>query len=130
MGNNMIQNRCKREYLEKELKARFPGADIRVDSAEINMTGERKAKGDSFNKIFGVSKDVKNLPTYCEVNVTWRTGEFEEKIIIWSPLTWNGRFAGTVGGGAANPAVLVVTDWKKAAWNFPAAFNVPIVAGL
>ena len=30
----------------------------------------------------------------------------------------------------ANPAVLVVTDWKKAAWNFPAAFNVPIVAGL
>ena len=70
MEKNMIQNKCKREYLEKELKARFPDADIRVDSAEINMMGERKAKGDSFNKIFGVSKDVKNLPPYCEVDVT------------------------------------------------------------
>ena len=123
MGNNMIQNRCKREYLEKELKARFPGADIRVDSAEINMTGERKTKGDSFNKIFGVSKDVKNLPPYCEVNVTWRTGEFEEKIIIWSPLTWNGRFAGTVGGGAetGGAGYLTAPDDFTRGWTVPYA---------
>ena len=123
MEQNTIQNRCKREYLEEALRQRFPEGDIRVDSAGINMTGERTAKGDSFNKIFGVSKNVTGLPPYCEVYVTWRTGMFEEKIIVWSPLDWNDRFAGTAGGGAetGGAGYLTAPDDYTRGWTVPYA---------
>lgn len=123
MEKKTIQTRCRKDYLEKGLKRRFPDENIRVDAAGINMTGTKKAKGDSFNKIFGINKNVKNLPPYCEVCVTLCTGEFEEKIIIWSPLKWNGRFAGTAGGGSGTGGAgyLTALDDYTRGWTVPYA---------
>lgn len=38
MEKKTIQTRCRKDYLEKGLKRRFPDENIRVDAAGINMT--------------------------------------------------------------------------------------------
>lgn len=114
---------CRRQYIEEQLRHRFCGEDISVESAEVNRTGEHKARGDSFNKIFGVSKNISKLPAYCDVRVTWRTGKFTERIIVWSPLKWNGRFAGTAGGGTGTGGAgyLTAPDDYTRGWTVPYA---------
>ena len=123
MQYQTVESRCNSGYIEQELKKRFNGEKISVESVEINKSGEYKAAGNSFNKIFGVSKEIRNLPVYCDVRVTWCTGEFKEKIIVWSPMKWNERFAGTAGGGTGigGEGYLTAPDDYTRGWTVPYA---------
>lgn len=123
MIRNEFRTRCQKEYLEEQLKKKFHGENIFVDYVGINETGEHKAKGDSFNKIFGVSKNIQGLPPFCEVHVTWHTGQFKENIIVWSPVEWNDRFAGTAGGGVetGGAGFLTAPDDYTRGWTVPYA---------
>ena len=109
--------------LEEELLKRFPGENIKVVSAKLNESGTYKAKADLFNKLVGISNVISELPEYIDVRVEWCTGEFVEKIIVWSPIKWNGRFAGTAGGGTGigGEGYLTKPDEYSRGWTVPYA---------
>lgn len=93
-----IRNRCNASYIEEQLKSRFPMETIHVASVSINETGSYKSKSSLLVKLI-VGFSVKGLPPFCEVQIDHQTGKDTEHIIVWSPLAWNDRFAGTAGGG-------------------------------
>lgn len=113
----------KKEMIEEALKKQFPGEKICVTSAELNTTGVHETKGSTFNEMFGATKGVSGLPDYMDVRVEWQTGEYAEKIIIWSPVEWNGRFAGTAGGGMTigGEGSLTTPDEYSRGWTVPYA---------
>lgn len=118
-----IEKRCNTDWIECGLQTRYPKDKIKVSSVKINTSGMHKASGDSFNKIFGISKTVTGLPDLCEVRVEYRTGKFTEKIVVWSPFSWNDRFAGTVGGGCSTggEGYLTAPDNTTRGWTVPYA---------
>lgn len=93
-----IRGRCNADYLTKALKARFPGEEFTVTRAEINDTGKYKSNVNILVKLLWAKTDLEGLPPFCHVVINHKTGTAEENIIIWSPLAWNDRFAGTAGG--------------------------------
>lgn len=82
-----IRERCTKEFVQKELQERFPEEEIEVVSVEINTTGKYKK--------------CMNLPDYCDVRLSHKQGNVYDEFIIWSPLAWNDKFAGTGGGGTS-----------------------------
>ena len=109
--------------IEEELHRLFPCEDIKVVSASRNTTGTYKAKLSWFDLLFGSNTNISGLPEYMDVRVEWCTGQFTEKITVWSPTKWNGRFAGTAGGGTATggEGYLTVPDEYTRGWTVPYA---------
>ena len=71
----------------------------------------------------GLAKTPEGLPSYCEVQLQHQTGDFYEKIVIWSPLAWNDRFAGTAGGGTGTGGLgyIAPADNTTRGWTLPFA---------
>ena len=96
-----IEKRCNKGYLQKKLSKAFPNEKLTVVEAYINTSGKfiNKSKG-LLGSLLPINR-VHNLPEFCHVVVEHSTGKFTEKIFIWSPVKWNDRFLGCVGGGTA-----------------------------
>ncbi len=94
-----IEKRATESYLRKELEQRFPDERFGQIHVTLNSSGKYQAKVSLIEKFFGGGKPIEGLPPYYEVEIFHQTGKFEEQLIVWSPLAWNDRFAGTAGGG-------------------------------
>lgn len=118
-----IRERCRVEYVQKALEARFPEEKFKVVSVNINESGNYKAKIHWFIKLLWNSGKVMGLPPYCEVLIEHSTGKETENIIVWSPLAWNDRFAGTAGGGTSTGGVthIMAPNNGQRGWTLPFA---------
>lgn len=118
-----IESRATGEYIRKELEARFPDEKFLQINVIRNRTGKYQAKAKLLERFFGAGKPIHGLPDYVEVEVFHKTGEFEEQLIVWSPVAWNDRFAGTAGGGTGigGRNYLTVPDNTQRGWMVPMA---------
>lgn len=118
-----IRNRCDAAYVETQLKSRFPEEVIRVASVSVNETGSYRTKSNLLLKLLSGLSPVRDLPPYCEVQLDHQTGKFTERVIVWSPLAWNDRFAGTAGGGISTGGIQHITAPNNAVrgWTLPFA---------
>ena len=118
-----IRGRCNADYLTKALKARFPDEEFTVTRAEINDTGKYKSNVNILVKLLWAKTDLEGLPPFCHVVINHKTGTAEENIIIWSPLAWNDRFAGTAGGGSSTGSYshITVPNNVSRGWTIPYA---------
>lgn len=94
-----FEEHCNSTYIQNELEKRIPNMQFQVLSASINRTGKYVSKEAAWIKLLGGDNTIHNLPVYVEVEVEVSTGKHKQTIIIWSPIAWNDRFAGTAGGG-------------------------------
>ena len=94
-----IKKRADSGFLRQELEKLFPGDDFTDIKVTENDIGFYKAHVSMLEKLFGGGRPVIGLPEYYEIELIHRTGDFCETIIVWSPVLWNDRFAGTAGGG-------------------------------
>lgn len=104
-----IRERCSVEYLQNALEEVLPKEKFKVKSVAINESGKYEAKTHWLIKLLWSSGKITGLPPYCEVLIEHCTGNEWENIIVWSPLAWNDRFAGTAGGGTCTGGVTQIT---------------------
>ena len=118
-----IRQRCDPQYLLDALKARFPGEKFTITRAEINETGIYKSKVNPLVKLLWAKTDLEGLPPFCHIEINHKTGSADENIIIWSPLAWNDRFAGTAGGGSSTGSYghITVPNNVSRGWTIPYA---------
>ena len=118
-----IMERAKEPYIRRELEKRFPKEKFNRIHVTLNTTGRYQAKVSLIEKLFGGGKPVAGLPDYYEVEVFHQTGKYEEQLIVWSPLAWNDRFAGTAGGGTGigGRGYLTKPDNTQRGWTVPFA---------
>ncbi len=118
-----IRERCHADYVQKALEKRLPGEKFKVTSVYINETGCYDAKLHWLIKLLWTDGKVSGLPAYCEVLIEHCTGAEWENIIVWSPLAWNDRFAGTAGGGTCTGGVTQITapNNGQRGWTLPFA---------
>lgn len=118
-----IRQRCSQAYVQKALAERLPGDRFKVTAVTINETGSYKAKLNWLVKLLWNNGKVTGLPPYCEVLIEHCTGTEWENIIVWSPLAWNDRFAGTAGGGTCTGGVSQITQPNNGqrGWTLPFA---------
>ncbi len=118
-----IEDRAKVSYLQKELEKRFPEEDFCDISITRNFTGQYKAKATFLERMFGAGKPITGLPKYYEVELKHKTGKFYETLIVWSPVAWNDRFAGTAGGGTGigGRNYLTLPNNTQRGWTVPFA---------
>ena len=118
-----IRRRCRVDYVREALREKFPGEVFHVTSVSINETGRYMAKVHWLVKLLWNNGKVTGLPPYCEVVIEHCTGTEWENIIVWSPLAWNDRFAGTAGGGTCTGGVNQITQPNNGqrGWTLPFA---------
>ena len=118
-----IRQRCNGQYLLDALKARFPNEEFTVNRAEINDTGKYKSNINFLVKLLWAKTDLEGLPPFCHIEINHKTGSAEENIIVWSPLAWNDRFAGTAGGGSSTGSYGHITEPNNVSrgWTIPYA---------
>ena len=118
-----IEKRAEVSYIRKELECRFPDEVFNRIQVSFNDTGRYQAKVSLIEKFFGGGKPIENLPPYYEVELFHKTGDYEEQLIVWSPLAWNDRFAGTAGGGTGigGKGYLTRPNNTQRGWTVPFA---------
>ena len=118
-----IRQRCRADYVRDALQEKFPNEVFKVTSVSINETGSYAAKLNWLVKLLWNNGKVTGLPPYCEVVIEHCTGTEWENIIVWSPLAWNDRFAGTAGGGTCTGGVSQITQPNNGqrGWTLPFA---------
>ena len=94
-----IDQRANPVYIKEKLEELFPDELFLSVNVVHNISGKYKARASWIERVFGAGKAIEGLPEYYEVEVIHSTGEFEEHLIVWSPVAWNDRFSGTAGGG-------------------------------
>ena len=118
-----IRHRATESYLRSALQKRFPGENFARIHVQENTTGRYQHPVKWLEKIFGGGVPVSGLPDYIEVEILHKTGDFAEMLIVWSPVAWNDRFAGTAGGGTGIGGRGYLTRPKKTqrGWTVPFA---------
>ena len=118
-----IRQRCTMEYVQRALRDRLPDEVFKVISVTVNETGLYSAKVNWLVKLLWNNGKVSGLPPYCEVAIEHCTGTEWENILVWSPLAWNDRFAGTAGGGTCTGGVGQITQPNNGqrGWTLPYA---------
>lgn len=112
-----------KEYVQKQLSMRFQELALTVISIEKNISGTFKVRRSLIEKLLFGAGIISGLPEYIDVRIEIRTGDFKEKIIVWCPVQWNGRFAGTAGGGISTggESYLTAPDEYTRGWTVPYA---------
>lgn len=123
MQTQGIEERATNAYIKSELEKRFPTEEFAEIKVILNTTGHYKAKASLIEKFFGAGKPITGLPAYYEVEILHSTGEFFEQLIVWSPVAWNDRFAGTAGGGTGigGRGYLTKPNNTQRGWTVPYA---------
>lgn len=118
-----IRKRCRADFIEEALMERFPDEKIVVTTVQLNETGIYEGTKNFLSRFLKLSKKQKGLPPYCEIQLQHIMDGGIEKIIIWSPLSWNDRFAGTAGGGTCTGGQKHITcaDNTVRGWTLPYA---------
>ena len=118
-----IRKRATENYLKESLERRFPEDEFVWVHVYENVTGRFRHRANLLERFFGEGIGIQGLPDYIEVSVGHRTGEFIEKLIVWSPVAWNDRFAGTAGGGTGIGGSSYLTRPKNTqrGWTVPFA---------
>lgn len=99
------ESRCTVAFLTKQLTRRIPDARFTVTSASVNRSGIYQGRANAIEKALPFLAKLRGLPPYCDVRITVQTGTELETIIVWVPLSWNGRFLGTCGGGTSTGGI-------------------------
>ncbi len=118
-----LRARATEAYVRGALERLFPGERFSRVRVALNETGHYQQKASLLERAFGAGKPVEGLPPYVEVELTHQTGAFEEQLIVWSPLAWNDRFAGTAGGGTGigGRTYLTAPNNTQRGWTVPLA---------
>lgn len=118
-----IEKRATEAFIREELQKRFPKEQFPLIKVSRNDTGNYQAKVSLIEKVFGAGKPIEGLPDYYEVEIHHSTGEHTEELIVWSPVAWNDRFAGTAGGGTGigGRSYLTKPDNTTRGWTVPYA---------
>lgn len=118
-----VRQRCTVQYVQKALETRFPEENFSVTSVSINESGVYQARISWLIKLLWNNGRTEGLPPYCEVVIDHCTGKETENIIVWSPLAWNDRFAGTAGGGTCTGGVTQIMSPNNGqrGWTLPFA---------
>jgi hypothetical protein len=118
-----IEKRATEAFIREELQKRFPKEQFPLIKVSRNDTGNYQAKVSLIEKVFGAGKPIEGLPYYYEVEIHHSTGEHTEELIVWSPVAWNDRFAGTAGGGTGigGRSYLTKPDNTTRGWTVPYA---------
>ncbi len=118
-----IEHRATQEYVKAALQQAFPNEHFAEIHVSYNDSGQYQAKAGIVDRFFGAGKPITNLPAYYEVEVIYYTGNFKEQLIVWSPVKWNDRFAGTAGGGIGigGRTYLTAPNNTQRGWTVPMA---------
>lgn len=118
-----INDRANEMYILQELKKRFPAELFLKIKVNRNNSGRYRGKASLAEKLFGAGKPIEGLPEYYEIEVIHSTGDYNEELIVWSPVVWNDRFAGTAGGGTGigGRNYLTKPDNTTRGWTVPYA---------
>ena len=112
-----IEARTNCAWLRSALSDRDDLGEIVIDEVSVITDGIYHTKKGFLGKILG--KKLTGLPPFCEVKLRHKTGDFYEKIILWTPLAWNGRFATTAGGGTGigGASYITIPDNTTRGWT-------------
>ncbi len=118
-----IGRRADDQYILRELNAMFPEErflSVRVKHYADGTYGKRPNLAE---RLWGSRTYIEGLPEFYEVEVVHSTGEHTEELTVWSPVKWNGRFAGTAGGGTGigGKSYLTCPDNTSRGWTVPFA---------
>ncbi len=118
-----IEGRADGNYILKELNSMFPGErflSVKVTHHQGGIYGRRPNLAE---RIWGSRTLIEGLPEFYEVELVHSTGAHTEELIVWSPVKWNDRFAGTAGGGTAigGRSYLTCPDNTSRGWTVPFA---------
>jgi hypothetical protein len=121
-----IRSRCTAAFVEEALKDLLPDERFRVVSVAVNERGLYRKPFNLLAYLVGMRGTVRGLPPYCEVVIEHEvpnTAGISERIIVWTPLAWNDRFAGTAGGGTTTGGVVQIApaDNGTRGWTMPFA---------
>ncbi|BCW70702.1 MFS transporter [Arthrobacter sp. NicSoilB8] len=87
------ESRCNTDVIQDALRS-IPGATVTM--VQINRRGVYQPPPGPFGSL----PPETDLPGFCDVRIDLESlGGHVEKITVWVPLAWNGRFLGTAGGG-------------------------------
>lgn len=122
-----IDRRATAAYIQEALEKRFHGeyfSDIRVSRNDSGVYKPKRSLLDAvFGFMFGTGLPTEGLPPYIEVDLFHQTGLAREHLTVWSPVAWNGRFAGTAGGGTScgGRSYLTKPNNTQRGWTVPMA---------
>ncbi|MBQ3385525.1 MAG: tannase/feruloyl esterase family alpha/beta hydrolase [Erysipelotrichaceae bacterium] len=118
-----IETRADESYIRNQLEKRFP--EEKFSSIKVTLYDQRSygQKSGLLDRLWGNEKYVTGLPAFYEVSLNISTGLHEEELIVWSPLAWNDRFAGTAGGGIGigGRSYLTAPNNTQRGWTVPYA---------
>ncbi|MDO4555903.1 MAG: tannase/feruloyl esterase family alpha/beta hydrolase [Lachnospiraceae bacterium] len=95
-----IRDKCTIEYLQKYLDTHIKMRDVTVAVAEVKTDGTYTAPNlwGAMGAVF-LPPQYTDLPSFCNIEIKHKTGQYTETIWVWVPLKWNGRLFGCCGGG-------------------------------
>ncbi|MFC9981139.1 tannase/feruloyl esterase family alpha/beta hydrolase [Gordonia sp. NPDC127522] len=112
---NRVLANCDVDTISAAL-AGFPG--VTVTDVSVNRSGTVEIP----EHVLGIPGfTAESMPDYCAVHIERACSDkHTEKITVWVPLVWNGRFMGTAGGGnrltvGLSPLVAAVKNGFSAA---------------
>ncbi|MDO5106988.1 MAG: tannase/feruloyl esterase family alpha/beta hydrolase [Coriobacteriaceae bacterium] len=87
-----IDERCNVEYIQAFLDKHLK--NVRVTKAELNNTGSYEGYAAMWNCPNGEAGTITidDLPEFCSVEVERQTNSGFDRILVWVPTVWNGRF--------------------------------------
>lgn len=118
-----IDDRANETYILKNLQERFPEENFLSIYVKHYADGRYGHKPNLLERWWGSRTYIDCLPEFYEVEVVHSTGEHTEDLIVWCPTVWNGRFAGTTGGGTGigGRSYLTYPDNTSRGWTVPLA---------
>lgn len=116
-----IEQRCTSSFLQNKLNEAFPSEELKIISCVFNKTGKYHNTSRGALMLLFASNRITGLPPYYEILISHKTGRHQETITIWTPLVWNDRFAGCVGGGTSTGGAFYITRPN----NFERSMTLP-----
>ena len=118
-----IYERASSSFVLQQLQQRFPSEvfeDVKVTLFDKGVYGR---KPNLLEKMWGSETLITGLPDFYEVSLFHSTGKHREELIVWCPIAWNDRFAGTAGGGigTGGRTYLTVPNNTSRGWTVPYA---------
>ncbi len=118
-----ISSRASSSFILQQLQNRFPDDVFEDVNVTLYDQGRYGKKANLLERLWGSETLITGLPAFYEVSLFHSTGQHREELIVWSPIAWNDRFAGTAGGGigTGGRTYLTVPNNTSRGWTVPYA---------